>query len=118
MTRSLPAVVISGCLLGLLGSTPALAQDAGDAVERTEQQRESDAASQRRIDRPVNFIKLAQTNANRAPAGFDVYLSGHCVEGACFGSTDYRFFSTENASTSSNQVLERGSVYAPKDAQT
>jgi hypothetical protein len=51
MTRSLPAVVISGCLLGLLGSTPALAQDAGDAVERTEQQRESDAASQRRIDR-------------------------------------------------------------------
>lgn len=50
MRRSLPAAALAGCLLGLLGGAPASAQDAGDAVARTEQQREADAASQRRID--------------------------------------------------------------------
>lgn len=50
MIRSLPAAALAGCLLGLLGGAPVLAQDAGDAVERTQQQREADAASQRRID--------------------------------------------------------------------
>lgn len=50
MTRPMPAAAMAGCLLVLLGGAPALAQDAGDAVERSEQQREADAASQRRID--------------------------------------------------------------------
>lgn len=49
MKRSLPMAAISACLL--FGMPPAQAQDAGDAVERTQQQREADAASQRRIDR-------------------------------------------------------------------
>lgn len=57
-TTSLAALALAACTL-LAGPAPVLAQDAGDAMDATEQQRRADARSQDRIDKLDDATRAA-----------------------------------------------------------